>query len=520
MRPKVVGSVFVILIVALVVFVAAVYFGYITLPPPSTTPEQSARYYPDDVVFYTYMTLNPGGKQTRDMADIFSRLMDMRAIRNLEEDLEDNLDDTTGIEFEDIGDWVGWELSLSLVEVRNDRDVEFAATVDVRDRSLAKEFVEDLVDYLEDERYANYDRDSYEDFDVWVDENDYQFSFALSDGLLVAATAEDILEDMLDRIGGKDTRTLADDENFQEARAALPNRRFMSTYLSYDNLLEYIVSEVHIFHTAEGCAEHFLQLPDWIAGSVGWVERGLVLDIVSPAIEDARPDSSELTDVSKVLPDDTLGFVATSFNPDLDAWRDYLSQCRISDIIGIYPDEIANLRADLVAQVESVGRGDSSRSAPELDIDSTLDAALDFGLWSADHVTGIDIENDFINHLRGDVILAVNEFDVRAVADRPDQNPVEVALMLSYHPDREEELRETADEFISLLEDEFHLDFDSSSIGGGEVTARILDIGTDYTPGYMLHDGFFTIGTTKYTLEAIATLQEAAAYHQIQSTAE
>ena len=59
-----------------------------------------------------------------------------------------------------------------------------------------------------------------------------------------------------------------------------------------------------------------------------------------------------------------------------------------------------------------------------------------------------------------------------------------------------------------MLEDEFDLDFDSASLGGGEATARVLDIGTDYTPGYVLHDGFFTIGTTKHTLEAIATLQE------------
>ena len=501
------------IVVGLVAFVASVYFGYFTLPGPSTPPEKSARYYPDDVVFYTYMTLNPGGRQTRDMADIFSRLMDMRAIRDLEEDMADDLDDATGIEFEDIGDWVGWEISMALMEVSRDGEIKAAGTVGVRDRSLANQFVEDLVDYLEDENYADYGRDSYEDFDVWIDQNSDELALALSDNLLVVATTEDSLEDVLDRVGGNTIQTLSANENFQDAKAALPDRRFASMYLSYDNLIDFIedTSEAGIFYEGGGCADQFFQTPDWLAASVGWVERGLVLDIVSPAIGDAWPEAPELTDVSKALPDDTLGFIAASFNPDLDTWRDALSQCKISDLVGdsgFLSDEIAAMRADWVWQVESISRASRPRPAPDLDIDSTLDDILDFGLWSADHITGVDIENDFINHLRGDLILAVNEFDIQAVTDRPDQNPVEAVLMLSYHPDQEEHLRETADEFISLLEDEFDLDFDSASLGGGEATARVLDIGTDYTPGYVLHDGFFTIGTTKHTLEAIATLQE------------
>ena len=130
MRLKIVGSVVGILVVALAAFALAIYYGHIMLPWISTTPEQSARYYPDDVVFYTYLTLNPGGKQTRDMVDIFSRLMDMRAVRDLEEDIEDGIDDATGIEFEDIGDWMGWEISMALMEVSRGGEIEAAGTVD------------------------------------------------------------------------------------------------------------------------------------------------------------------------------------------------------------------------------------------------------------------------------------------------------------------------------------------------------------------------------------------------------
>ncbi len=510
---KIVAAIVGILIVVLGAFAAVVYYGYLTLPWLSTPPEQSARYYPDNVVFYTYMTLNPGGRQTRDMADTISRLTDIRAFSDLEEDLEDNLDGTTGIEFKDIGDWIGWEISMALIEVSNSGEVEFAGTADVRDQRVATEFIENLVDYLEDEYQADYDKDSYEDFDIWVDQNNEELALALSDNLLVIATTEDSLEDILDRVSGKRTRTLAADEDFQEAKAALPDRRFASMYLSYENVLEYLedTSDVGIFYEGDGCGEQFLQIPDWIAGSVGWVDRGLLFDIVSPVAGDAWPESPGLTDVAEVLSNDTLGFIAASFNPDMDAWRDALRRCKLSDILGdsqYMSDEVTRLRADLVAEIESIGRASRSRSAPKLDIDSTLDDALDLGLWAASELIGIDVENDFLNHLRGDLIVAANDFNIRAVEERPDQNPIEGIVMLSYHSDKEKELQEATDEVVSLLEDELNLDFDRTDVGANN-TARILDIDdTEYAPGYVLHNGFLIIGTTEDTLESIASLQK------------
>ena len=511
---KIVGSVAGILVVALIAIAAAVYYGYVTLPWLSTTPEQSARYYPDDVVFYTYMTLNPGGKQTRDMVNIFSRLMDMCAIRDLEDDMEDDLDDETGIEFDDIGDWVGWEISMALMEAGRGGEIEAAGTVDVRDRSLANEFVEDLIDYMEDENYSDYDKDSYHDFDVWIDQNDkQQLAFALSDNLMVAATTEDSLEDVLDRISGDINRTLANDENFQEARAALPNRRFASMYVSYDNLLDYLedTSEAGIFYEGGGCGEQFFQTPDWIAGSAGWVDRGLIFDVVSPTVGDAWPDSPELIDVSKVLSVDTLGFIAVSFNPDMDVWRDALQECKLSDVLGdsqYMSEEVESFTTDLVSEIESLGRVSSSDSPPELDIDSSLDEALDMGLWAADQLIGIDVEKELLDHLRGDLIVAVNDFDIRAVEERPERNPVEGVIMLSYHPDRETELQKTTNEIVSLLEDEFDLDFDRTYVGT-DSSARILEVpDTDYAFGYVLHDGFLTIGTTEDVLESTVSIRD------------
>ena len=53
---------------------------------------------------------------------------------------------------------------------------------------------------------------------------------------MVFATTKDVLEDILDRVVGKETETLASNENFMAARAALNNRRFASVYLDYRKL--------------------------------------------------------------------------------------------------------------------------------------------------------------------------------------------------------------------------------------------------------------------------------------------
>ena len=53
---------------------------------------------------------------------------------------------------------------------------------------------------------------------------------------------------------------------------------------------------------------------------------------------------------------------------------------------------------------------------------------------------GIDLEEDLLDHLLGDAVLAVREFDFQDVAEDPEANPVEVMALLSYREGSEEYL--------------------------------------------------------------------------------
>lgn len=502
---------------------AGVYLGYFAIPFVSNPPEHSARYYPDDVIAYSWMTLNPGGGQRRHMTDMFQRLTDISTVREWQEELEDALEDELDIEPDDLAAWLGAEMSVAVMDFDSrDGTAEVAGTVQVRDREAAEDFVEKILDRLEDDGGFDFDKDDYGDFDTWVDEgdwDDYELSFALSDSLLVVASAEHTLKIVLDRVSGKQTRTLASADAFQEARAALPGRRFMSAYVDYENLLDVIEDGTGIVSidtgtagSQSGCGDLVASVPDWVAMSVGVFERGIVVEVASPLTDGGLPETPELPDAAELLPTDALGLATMSFNPVVAEWREALYECRIADLYGddlwdelldaVPPDD----QREWFEEVDSLGRGESSQPFPEpLGRNATLADALDVGLWAGSRLAGFDLEADLLNHLGGAAIVSV----LRIGSDLL-ETPADAVAMLSYRPRNEGALDETLDGIASRLEEEFDLDFDPANVGAGR-NARLLDLSDvddiGYAPGYVLYDGFLTFGTTEEAIEAVVSQQ-------------
>ncbi len=404
---------------------AGVYLGYFAIPFVSDPPEHSARYYPDDVIAYSWMTLNPGGGQRRHMADIFERLTDISTVREWQEELEDALEDELDIEPDDLASWLGAEMSAAVIDFDSrDGTTEVAGTVQVRDREAAEDFIDKILDRLEDDGGFDFGKDDYGDFDTWVDEagrDDYQLSLALSNDLLVVASAEHTLKIVLDRVSGRQTRTLASDGAFQEARTALPGRRFMSVYVDYENLLDVIEDATGIASTdtgtagsQAGCGDLFSSMPDWVAMSAGVLERGIVLEAVSPLTGGGLPEAPELPDAAELLPADAFGFAAVSFNPVVAEWREALHGCGIADLFGddLWDELLGaippNDQREWFAEIDSLGREESAQPLPEpLDSDATLADALDVGLWAGSRLAGFDLETDLLDHLGGAAIASV-----------------------------------------------------------------------------------------------------------------
>ena len=516
---KILGAITAVVVVAAVAVGAAMYFRLIPIPGPilallagAKPPEYSARYYPPDTLAYAWVTLTPGGGQFEDMRDIWSRLNDYPAFADLVEELEKDFAADTGIDFDaEVAPWIGPEISAALLNIDVEREEPVAVvTIGVRDKDTAALFLTKWREYMTYDSGANFSAGSHRDIGTWVDEYDYQ-TYALTDDWLVFATNERALTETLDRIEGNGGDALSDEANFKAAQAALPERRFSSFYVDYRQAMEllddFVGSELGaLMPGLAGPAAFAEQAPDWVAGSTGWVERGVTVEVVSPAVSTFGLEVVELQDPANLLPTDTLGFMAGAFDPDVDHWRAAL---REYDLAGLLP--FPELIDEINYEVDEMASG----NAPQLNAESTLADALDLGFWLVNDLTGIDLEADFFDHLSGQAVLAVQDFDFDAVTDDPAANAIDATMMLSYREDGKEELAGTVDEVAGLLQNYAGLEANSVDVGA-DANATIFDPGLlgmmvggeiGYRPGYVLHDQYLTIGTTENALAAIVERQ-------------
>ena len=525
MPIKLIGVVVGVVVLAVVGVGSAIYFGIVSVPWSATPPEHSARYYPDDVMAYTWFTINPSMGQRGQMLDIWQRLDDMRDFREWVDDLEDEVDDETGIDLEDdVLPWVGGEFSAAILDIdRDDGEIEAAATIAVRNRDVAADFLSDWLEYLEDEHDADFDRDTINDYEVWVDEDNFQ-AYALAEDLLVFATTKGVLEDILDRIDGEQSRTLASDEDFIEARAALPSRRFASIYLDYGRVSDdgsglplmglmggvYGLGSPLTGSMGTACNGRLFQGPDWVMASAAWVDRGIVFEIVSPTVSDLWPDSPDVVDAAELLPEDTLGFLSVSFDPNVDNWREVLRGCDMADLIPDWEDWLQEINSAIPEIIQAINSLDQPLidDVPEFSPDSTLADALDIGLWAVDQLIGINLEGDLLDYLEGDFILAVHDVDFEgAWSSEPTGNLVDGVFMLSYQPDGQEGLGKTVDSLVGKLESLIGQSPEQLDVGA-ENDAYVFDWdGQQSQTGYVFHDGYLTIGTTRESLEVTVARQ-------------
>lgn len=516
---KVLGAIAAVIIIAVIAVGAAMYFRLLPIPGPilallvgAKEPEYSARYYPSDTLAYAWLTLTPGEGQFEDMEDIWGRFNEYPALADLVDELKRELADDTGIDFEtEVMPWIGPEVAGAVLGAGIDQDAPSAVvTIGVRDDDAAENFLAKWREYMTGETDADFIADSHRGFDIWVDDVANDQTYALTDDWLVFATDRRALTETLDRIAdGGDS--LADDANFMSARAALPERRFSSFYLDYQQGLEllddFMDNELGALAPGMfGPAAFAEQAPEWVAGSAEWVERGVTMEVVSPTVSTYGLDIVELENPANLLPADTLGFMAGAFDPDVDHWRTALGEYDLDSLLP-YPELIDEINDG----VDEMAGG----NAPELNADATLADALDLGFWLVEDLTGIDLEADFFDHLLGQAILAVRDFDFDAVADDPTANAVEVVAMLSYRKDGKEGLAGTMDKVGDLLQE--HAGLEASSVDiGAEDDATVFDLGLlgmmvgspiGYRPGYVLHDQYLTFGTTESALAAIVERQ-------------
>ena len=517
MAIKILGAIAAVAAVAVVTAGLLMYFRVIPIPGPILglllglkEPEHSARYYPPDTLAYAWVTLAPGGGQLEDMQDIWSRFNEFREFRRFVDELREDFEDDTGIDFEmEVMPWIGPDASVAFIDYDARRDVVLiAATIEVRDGDAARDFLDAWLNYMEYEEGADFDSDAYKDFKIWADESEYQV-YGLSDDLLVFATTESGIREMIDGIVGDTERSLAENENFKAARAALPGRRFASVYVD----LQEAVDQVEYFYPDEfgmGLAgSPNYQDSEWVAASAAWFDRAIVVDTVIPLGIDYPLKVANLAEPARLAPDDALAFIAGNFDADLDNWRKAMDSY---DLVDYLTD--AGYGVEYIEEINRAIAEIANGDPPELNRRDSLADVIDLVIWLIDDLTGIRADKELLDHLTGEAIVAVGDVDFARVEEDPMTNAVDLYAMIAYREGSKNGLSDTMDEIVDLVEQEVGLfvEVDTVDVGASD-DAVLFDIGgelvqTDYAPGYVLHEGYMTVGTTKYALETAVAMQQ------------
>ena len=466
-------------------------------------PEHSASYYPSETSAYFWLTLAPGGGQFGHAQDIWDRLNEIPEFQDLYDLWLEELEEEAGADLEGLKDWAGPDASAAILVEDREAEPLFALTMGVRDQGAAEDFLDDWLDYMESRESADFDSDSYEGFDIWIDESDNQ-AYGLSGDFLVAASSEDFLEEVIDGINGDLDDSLSDDESFQEARTALPANRFASVYVRYDERMAGAswLDDALDWDLSQYTPGDLGPLdPRWVAAAASWGERAITAELVMPSLLDHSLELPSLEPPADLLPEDTLFLASFAFDPDLDNWRETLEEYEIAEVGGDYAVEEVN---DAIRSLEY-----------ELDISglptatqrSGFDLFIDLGVAVVDELTGVDLEEDFFDHLEGDLSLAGWEFSFDDYGEIDEDYPPSVVALLSYRGSGEDALPDALDELFDAAEDALDIRFESVDVGADRDARVFYPDFEDVSPGYVLSDGRLTFGLHEDTLSETVDLQ-------------
>ena len=450
-----------------VVVIVVVILLLLLLQEISRPGEATAEYIPSNALVYSSINLRPGAGQINN-ARLVGDLLRSDDFMDEEDDLLDDVEDETGIHpLDDVTSWLGTDVTFALLDLDEDEDlIEWTLMVQISDREEADDFVEKLLEYLEDDLYTEFDEDEIGAADVWIAE-DEDVAIALTDEYLLLADSEDTIEDMLDNIDSPPTRSLAEDEQFIAAREALPEGRVMFVYAQVEDYLEEFQDIVDPWGDADSVwnwAES--NTPEYVAASLSFIDKGVRFDVVSEAASSSLSlDSESELGSAEAVPEDTL-FLA-SYTGVTDAWEEFRDTLE-----------------------------DSDPWAAE-DFDEFLDDLED--------ETGVDLERDVIESLTGEVSLAIMPSDISISADAGELEGVIEALFLASLDDPRG-IENALESLTDWIEDEGY-DTDRDAVGNYYAITLNLDqfdenLIEDYEVGYIITDDWLALGSSIESLEA------------------
>ncbi len=461
MRSKklwiVIGSV-----IGVVVVIFAVYF----LRSLSRPGEATAQYIPSRAPAYFSINLRPGVGQLNQARNVLSKL-ETEALREQRDDLLEEIEDNTRIHFlDDVTPWLGTDISIAILDADPDA-LEWIVLIQSSDRDAAVDFVDDLIEYLEDEFGMEFDEDEDNGVDLWVALDD-PLAMGVTDEYVLLGDSEDSIEDIADNIESPPSRSLMDNESFIAAREMLPSERFVFAFAQTDDLIDTYLDVLDPFGDVDSTMRQLEEnIPDFIAASSTFIENGVRLDLSYQTPKGAYLVLDDATRVEshEVLPVDTLAMVS---------------------MVGLH-----ELWDGILDSID--------------DADPYAADAFYESLDSLEDELGIDLERDVIDALSGEVAVALLPSDVGSglfLEEGTFDWTIEALLLAGVVDGRS--IENVLEDLVDEMED-FDLDVRRKSLGDYKAVMLQFDqdtfMQTDYDPGYVVTDEWMVVGSTSKSLE-------------------
>jgi len=448
-------------IAALVVLLAAGagVGAYVLLRSVTHPNEETAKFLPADTDIYYSLNLRPGGSQLLRLRPMITRYTDDPDFQEKVDELVEEVQDETGIHLlDEVVPWLGPELAIGVIDVggiANDPQVvTFVGTSDIQ---AAEDILLRFIEYLEDDEELDFKRDSYKDFTIFLEEEEGEVHFAITEDYLLTATTERLLKDTIDMMV-ESVDALSEKEEFKAARDSVRDERFSFLYVN----VESIIDQFRVLASAAGAGEALQaaedQLPSILAISSSFVDSGIRIDgfFETPVGIEAFPSANSLA-WADLLPEDTLALISTTgLKEALDGAR---------------------------TQFGDLG----------LDIDEALE--------EFEGSFGIDIEGDILDWMAGEVAISVLPAGLSLDFFGDFDSLFHALAMLQFSD--QQQAQEAMDNLVEALEN-LGVPFDQVDIDGQEATIADLRAfmgDSGYSPGFVLLDDYVVLGTTELALE-------------------
>lgn len=297
--------------------------------------------------------------------------LDVRSTDDLVEMLDGALMDGAGFDYSnDVEPWLGRTAGLGILELDPEGEmVELIVSIAVTDGGAADGFIADHIDDLADGSYMTLDEITIDGTDVYHLDDEYgtEMFIARADEALVLTTSRSSMEQSI-AAGRGDAESLADTDRFRNAISAIPSDPFVYAYVDLEWAVDFLNDAMAASGDVEGFGEALGTLgidlggigeggAEALVGSLAITDAGIELDVFafggiveevdvsqSPILEDLPASTTAFLAVGVDTENGLLGEFLDQLGPELDQ---SLAQLEAQLGIDIIDDFLALLSGDL-----------------------------------------------------------------------------------------------------------------------------------------------------------------------------